>query len=114
MEKKTIMIDYEWCAWTTEEPNLDRSMGSAFDGYEGCTVSELKQAIALAERVIEQGGDACVVLVRYDWRDDSLDERVQAYFRPGEEAPAGLGWEFFPNWKVPKRFVAQWNRHGSR
>ncbi len=107
------MIDYEWCAWTTEEPDLDLSQESAFDGCEGCTVSELKQAIAWVKESIEQGGDACVVLVRYDWRDDSLDERVQAYFRPGEEAPAGLHWEFLPCWKVPKRFIAQWNRHGA-
>lgn len=114
MEKKTIMIDYEWCAWTTEEQNLDRSMDSAFDGCEGCTVSELKQAIAWVKESMEQGGDGNVVLVRTDWEGDSLQERVQAYFRPGEEAPAGLHWEYLPSWKVPKRFIAQWNRHGSR
>lgn len=108
------MIDYEWCALTTKAPSLELSEDNAIDRTAGCTVSDLKWAITWVNKAIERGGYGCVVLVRSDWDGGFLKERVEADFRLGEEAPAGLHWEDYPNWKVPKRFVAQWNRHGAR
>jgi|SRR6056300_387837 hypothetical protein len=102
---------YEWGAVLRSEGKIGDEGDAEYEGF-GSKVADLKAAMALVLDAKAGGGDGYVKLLRFTLEYGVIDEVYEAWFTPGAEAEE-RHWMDYPNWPLPEKFLAQWDRHGA-
>jgi hypothetical protein len=105
-----MATEYEWGVLLRSEGKIGDEGDIEYEGI-GTKVADLKAAIKEVLDAKAGGGDGYVKLLRFTIEYGVIDEVHEAWFTPGEEAEGH--WMDCPNWPVPKKFLAQWERHGA-